>query len=130
MAILRRSHHCKQTKSLGFNNREAKACAMQARIDKKGHAADGIKFNPLAVRDSIEVQRPPSAGGRRLLSTRLLTECRTFVADERGRSAAAAGSHDDLVMAIAIAHAVRAETIASSGRASGARAAYRPGAAA
>src|SRR6185437_15562343 len=47
----------------------------------------------------------------RFMSRRLLAECRTFVADERGRTAAAAGSHDDLVMAMAIAHAVRAEML-------------------
>jgi hypothetical protein len=58
----------------------------------------------------------------RFMSRRLLAECRTFVADERGRAAAAAGSHDDLVMAMAIGQAVRAETIAWSGRAFGARA--------
>ena len=57
----------------------------------------------------------------RFMSRRLLAECRTFVADERGRAAAAAGSHDDLVMAMAIAQAVRAETMAWSGRTSGAR---------
>jgi hypothetical protein len=45
----------------------------------------------------------------RFMSRRLLAECRTFVADERGRAAAAAGSHDDLVMAMAIAQAVRAD---------------------
>jgi hypothetical protein len=56
----------------------------------------------------------------RFMSRRLLAECRTFVADQRGRAAAAAGSHDDLVMAMAIAQAVRAETVAWSGRASGA----------
>ena len=44
----------------------------------------------------------------RFMSRRLLAECRTFVADERGRAAAAAGSHDDLVMAMAIGQAVRA----------------------
>jgi hypothetical protein len=58
----------------------------------------------------------------RFMSRRLLAECRTFVADERGRAAAAVGSHDDLVMAMAIGQAVRAETIAWSGRAFGARA--------
>ncbi len=41
------------------------------------------------------------------LSTRLLEECRTFVMKDGGRTEAAAGSHDDLVMAMAIAHAVR-----------------------
>jgi len=51
----------------------------------------------------------------RFMSRRLLAECRTFVADERGRAAAAAGSHDDLVMAMAIAQAVRAESLARGG---------------
>jgi hypothetical protein len=60
----------------------------------------------------------------RFMSRRLLAECRTFVADERGRAAAAVGSHDDLVMAMAIAQAVRAETIAWSGRAFGTRAVH------
>jgi hypothetical protein len=49
----------------------------------------------------------------RFLSRRLLGECRTFVTDERGRAAAAAGAHDDLVMAMAIAQAVRAEMLES-----------------
>ncbi|WP_157178210.1 terminase [Terriglobus roseus] len=40
-------------------------------------------------------------------SERLLAECRSFVADERGRAAAARGSHDDLVMSMAMAQAVR-----------------------
>ncbi len=57
----------------------------------------------------------------RFMSRRLLAECRTFVADERGRAAAAVGSHDDLVMAMAIAQAVRAETVAWSGRSFGTR---------
>ena len=43
-------------------------------------------------------------------SRRLLTECRTFVTAANGRTAAAAGSHDDCLMAMAVAHAVRAET--------------------
>lgn len=51
----------------------------------------------------------------RFMSRRLLAECRTFVADERGRTAAAAGSHDDLVMAMAIAQAVRAEPLERRG---------------
>jgi hypothetical protein len=42
-------------------------------------------------------------------SKRLLAECRTFVGYERGRTGAANGAHDDLVMAMAIAQAVRAE---------------------
>jgi hypothetical protein len=47
----------------------------------------------------------------RFMSRRLLAECRTFVADERGRTGAAVGSHDDLVMAMAIAQTVRAECL-------------------
>jgi hypothetical protein len=51
----------------------------------------------------------------RFMSRRLLAECRTFVADERGRTAASAGAHDDLVMAMAIAQAVRAEMLERRG---------------
>ena len=48
----------------------------------------------------------------RFMSRWLLGECRTFVADEGGRAGATPGSHDDLVMAMAIAQAVRAEVLA------------------
>jgi hypothetical protein len=44
-------------------------------------------------------------------SRRLLGECRTFVAGEHGRTAAMSGTHDDLVMAMAVAQAVRAEML-------------------
>ena len=43
------------------------------------------------------------------VSHRLLQECRSFVRDAQGRCAAAPGAHDDTVMAMAIAQAVRAE---------------------
>jgi hypothetical protein len=46
-----------------------------------------------------------------VLSRRLLGECRTFVSGERGRSGAAGGAHDDLVMAMAVAQAVRARML-------------------
>jgi hypothetical protein len=46
-------------------------------------------------------------------SQRLLSECRTFVGRERGKTGAANGAHDDLVMAMAVAHAVRAEILQS-----------------
>lgn len=42
-------------------------------------------------------------------SERLLGECRSFVTDAHGRPAAAPGAHDDLVMSMAIAQAVRVE---------------------
>jgi len=44
-----------------------------------------------------------------LLSPRLLEECRTFIRHPDGSCSAAAGTHDDTVMAMAIAQAVRAE---------------------
>ncbi len=45
------------------------------------------------------------------LSPRLLQECRTFIRHQDGSSAAAGGAHDDTVMAMAIALAVRAEVV-------------------
>ncbi len=42
-------------------------------------------------------------------SRRLLGECRTFVVQENGTASGAAGTYDDLVMAMAIAQSVRAE---------------------
>jgi len=42
-------------------------------------------------------------------SRRLLGECRTFVTSAGGRTGAANGAHDDCLMAMAIAQAVRAE---------------------
>ncbi len=44
-------------------------------------------------------------------STRLLEECRTFVTGASGKMGAANGSHDDCLMAMAIAQAVRAEKL-------------------
>jgi hypothetical protein len=45
----------------------------------------------------------------RVQSRRLLAECRTFVSGEYGKTGAAPGAHDDLVMAMGLALAVRAE---------------------
>jgi len=42
-------------------------------------------------------------------SRRLLGECRTFVSMAGGRTGAASGAHDDCLMAMAVAQAVRAE---------------------
>jgi hypothetical protein len=44
-------------------------------------------------------------------SQRLLAECRSFVNHPGGRTGAATGAHDDCVMAMAIAQAVRAEML-------------------
>jgi hypothetical protein len=43
------------------------------------------------------------------LSKRMLEECRTFVTHANGRTGAASGTHDDCVMAFAIAQAARKE---------------------
>jgi hypothetical protein len=45
------------------------------------------------------------------MSERLLGECRSFVRTRAGRSEAAAGEHDDCVMAMAMAQAARAEVL-------------------
>ena len=47
------------------------------------------------------------------LSRRLLEECRTYVSLAGGRTGAANGSHDDCLMAMAVAQAVRAERVTS-----------------
>ena len=47
-------------------------------------------------------------------SRRLLEECRTFVRHADGSAAALAGAHDDCIMAMAIAQAVRMETLPRS----------------
>jgi hypothetical protein len=50
---------------------------------------------------------------QRFHSRRLLGECRTFVSGERGRTGAAKGAHDDLVMAMAVGQSVRAAMLES-----------------
>lgn len=44
-------------------------------------------------------------------SPRLLQECRTFLSGKGGKMGAAGGSHDDCLMAMAVAQAVRAERL-------------------
>ncbi|MEO7027818.1 MAG: terminase [Acidobacteriaceae bacterium] len=55
---------------------------------------------------ALLVERP-----QMFMSRRLLAECRTFVRGENGRSGAANGTHDDLVMSMGLAQAVRAERL-------------------
>jgi len=59
---------------------------------------------PQALR---QVEQVLNEGGQSLMSARLLREMKTFVRDERGRTGAAEGQHDDLVMAMGIGLAVR-----------------------
>jgi len=60
----------------------------------------------LAEFGALLVERPELFQSRRLLA-----ECRTFVRTKNGRAEAASGEHDDCVMAMAMAHAVRAEVM-------------------
>lgn len=54
-----------------------------------------------------EVERLLGEGADSVMSSRLLREMKTFVRDARGRTGAAQGQHDDLVMAMGIALAAR-----------------------
>jgi hypothetical protein len=49
-------------------------------------------------------------------SERLLRECRTFIRQKNGKAGAAAGCHDDCVMAMAVALSARAEIQQAGGR--------------
>ncbi|HEX4065139.1 MAG TPA: terminase [Acidobacteriaceae bacterium] len=62
---------------------------------------------------SVLVESPDS-----FASDRLLRECRSFVRHANGRAEAQAGEHDDCVMAMAIALAVREEWLTEQGRSS------------
>ncbi|HTX74663.1 MAG TPA: hypothetical protein VMD29_00565 [Terracidiphilus sp.] len=57
----------------------------------------------------------------RFMSRRLLAECRTFVRHADGNAGAASGAHDDLVMAMAMAHAVRGQGAGFRGQVAGDR---------
>ncbi|MFB3915147.1 MAG: terminase [Terriglobales bacterium] len=50
-----------------------------------------------------------AANANLFYSSRLLQECRTFIRHEDGSASASSGAHDDCVMAIALALAVRSE---------------------
>lgn len=55
---------------------------------------------------ALLVERPEGFHSRRLLG-----ECRSYQRGASGTTGAASGAHDDLVMAMALAHAVRAEML-------------------
>ncbi|HVX56277.1 MAG TPA: hypothetical protein VHA37_00975 [Candidatus Saccharimonadales bacterium] len=66
----------------------------------------GNKARIIGKMGALLVQSP-----RLFASTRLLEECRTFINGANGRTGAAPGSHDDCLMAMAIAQAVREELL-------------------
>ena len=76
----------------------------------RGADGDAGWLTTSASRDSMlgGLQVLLSNEARLMQSRRLLTECRSFV-NKKGRMEAAAGAHDDLVLAMAIAQAVRVE---------------------
>jgi hypothetical protein len=82
-----------------------------ARIYRQGEHAGWLTTSltrPVALGrlDAALVEEPG-----RFMSTRLLGECRSFVRLPNGRTGARAGTHDDRVMAMAIALGARAELL-------------------
>jgi hypothetical protein len=79
------------------------------------YAQDGVAgWLTSAASKPATISRLDSLLGERpelFLSRRLLTECRSFVRFANGRTGAASGAHDDCVMAMAVAQAVRAEKL-------------------
>ncbi len=67
----------------------------------------GTRPTMLASLGGLLVQCP-----KLFMSERLLRECRSFVRLPSGKTGAANGVHDDCVMAMAVAHAVREELLA------------------
>jgi hypothetical protein len=57
-----------------------------------------------------QVERLLAEGAEGIMSARLLREMKSFVRDARGHAGAAAGQHDDLVMAMGLGMAVRARS--------------------
>src|SRR5271166_670800 len=73
--------------------------------ERQGWLTNAATRPPMLSRLEVMLANTPQL----FLSHRLLQECRSFVRDAQGRCAAAPGAHDDTVMAMAIAQAVRAE---------------------
>lgn len=76
-----------------------------------GWLTTAVSKPEMVARMGVLLEQTPE----RFNSRRLLGECRTFVTGERGRASAAMGAHDDLVMSMAVAQAVRAEMVLKSG---------------
>ncbi len=81
------------------------------------------KSRPAAIAQLVRYAREHPEG---LCDAETLREMLTFVKNERGRPEAMRGEHDDLVMALAIAHACRAQQ-SNLPQACEARAAWAPG---
>jgi hypothetical protein len=91
---------------LAYLENEAAICLYTGRDRMAGWLTDaGSRPRMLSGLAVLLAQRPEL-----VQSPRLLQECRSFVTDAGGRAAAAVGAHDDLVMSMAMAHAVRAES--------------------
>jgi hypothetical protein len=79
--------------------------------DERGWLTSAVTKPEMIARLRVLLERGPG----RFWSRRLLAECRTFVSGRGGKMGAAAGKHDDLVMAMAIAQAVREEVVSARG---------------
>ena len=77
---------------------------------RQGELAEMSLLDPSTVsRQVAKLESLVREAPKCIMSPRLLAECRTFVSRRDGKMGASAGSHDDLVMAMAIAEAVRVE---------------------
>ncbi len=87
--------------------------------EAEDHMADGkvvrkygwlttTRTKPMVIDNLVALVRDGTSG---IVSRRLITEMQTFVVDDRGRTNAQSGKHDDLLMAYAIAQYVRSKNV-------------------
>jgi len=104
IAVERNNHGAAVLAYLETSERYARVWRGRGEREAGWLTTSGSKPEMVARLGTLLSERPEMFHSRRLLG-----ECRTFVGGERGKSGAAAGAHDDLVMAMAVAQAVRAE---------------------
>jgi hypothetical protein len=78
-----------------------------ARLFQQDGQAGWLTTSLSRPRVLAQMERLLGEGAESVMSARLLREMKTFVRDARGRTGAAQGQHDDLVMAMGIALAAR-----------------------
>jgi len=112
IAVERNNHGAAVLAYLETSERYEKLwCSQEGRRHgEAGWLTTGVSKPEMVARMGVMLEQTPE----RFNSRRLLGECRTFVTGERGRAGAAAGAHDDLVMAMAVAQAVRSELLGVS----------------
>ncbi len=104
IAVERNNHGAAVLAYLETRERYARVWSPRgARVGEAGWLTTAASKPEMIARLGTMLEQTPE----RFKSRRLLGECRTFVEGERGRTAASSGAHDDLVMAMAVAQAVR-----------------------